>query len=197
MPATTFMIQYKPNDFFYNLADTTKNAELLESFPLVLIERLCSCGDAQGGGVEWSTSIFVTQMEMRMCHREFHFGQMGLARLVFLIWCLFFSYQFGCLPLIAFMPMMFCVRFLRGIGILMKLFYLGLTRAVFSLVLHRLQSMCHLCLGAVRKNKSFNYSVLAVSRNVFECVLMPGCSAFFTFVLCLAQLHVVLHSSFV
>ena len=108
-----------------------------------------------------------------------------------------FLYQFGCLPMIVVMPMMFCVRFLRCIGILMKLFLLGLIRAVFSLVLHRLQSMCHLCFGAVRKYKSFNLSVLAVSRNVFECVLMPGCSAFFTFVLCLAQLHVVLHSSFV
>ena len=121
----------------------------------------------------------------------------GPGEIGFLIWCLFFSYQFGCLPMIAFMPMMFCVRFLRGIGILMKLLLLGVTRAVFSLVLHRLQSMCHLCFRAVRKYKSFKLSVLAVSRNVFECVLMPGCSAFFTFVLCLAQLHVVLHSSFV
>ena len=119
-------------------------------------------------------------------------GEIGFLDMVFV-----FSYKFGCLPMIAFMPMMFCVRFLQVIGILMKLLLFGLTRAVFSFVLHRLQSMCHLCFGAVRTYKSFNLSVLAVSINVFECVLMPGCSAFFTFVLCLAQLHVVLHSSFV
>ena len=33
MPATSFMIQYKPNDFFYNIADPIRNAELLETFP--------------------------------------------------------------------------------------------------------------------------------------------------------------------
>lgn len=33
MPAPTFTIQYKPDDFFYNTVDTVENAELLSSFP--------------------------------------------------------------------------------------------------------------------------------------------------------------------
>jgi len=33
MPATSFMIKYKPNDFFYNIVDSTRNTDLLASFP--------------------------------------------------------------------------------------------------------------------------------------------------------------------
>lgn len=33
MPAPTFTLQYKPSDFFYNIVDTGKNADLLASFP--------------------------------------------------------------------------------------------------------------------------------------------------------------------
>ena len=37
-------------------------------------------------------------------------GEIGFLDMVFVL----FSYQYGCLPMIAFMPMMFCVRFLRA-----------------------------------------------------------------------------------
>ena len=70
------------------------------------------------------------------------------------------------------------------------LFLLCLTRVVFSVVLHRLQSLCYLCLRPVRRHQKFNLSVLGPSRKMFECCLMQGWATFLSFVVCLTQLCV-------